>query len=63
MVTIDPGPADSNAYEVNVIENMSDHVLATGPRYEFKDIRFTPANYLWKNTSGVAGKKTLFQKS
>lgn len=54
MVTIDPSP---NGYEVKVVENMGDHILAVGPRYDFKDIRCSVATHLGKNTSGVMSKK------
>lgn len=35
------------------INDLSDHTLAVGPRYQMSDIRCTAVNHLGEHTSGV----------
>lgn len=46
---------DGNAtnYKVNVESDLSDHVLAVGPRYQIEDVKCNIAQQLGDNTSGV----------
>lgn len=56
MITIAPSDTSPNGYAVSVEENLGDHVLAVGPRYEYQDIKCVAANFLGRNTSGVLSK-------
>lgn len=40
-------------YFIRRMEDLSDHVLAVGPRYEMTDIKCSIASRLGPNTSGV----------
>jgi len=53
MVAINPSPDDPTKYDVDVVEDLSDHVLCTGPRYLNEDIVCSTAARLGFNTSGV----------
>lgn len=54
MISIDK---DANQdYQVKVKTDLSDHVLAVGPRYQIEDVRCNVASHLADNTSGVLSK-------
>lgn len=53
---------ENNEYSIDIVENIADHVLVTGPDYQPKQIKLIPANYLGKYTSGVMGKYRHFSE-
>lgn len=46
-------------YAINVVPNLAQDELATGPRYAPNDIKCNSANFLGFNTSGVLGKMPI----
>lgn len=59
MVAIRPDPDNPAEYAVQIVDNLGDHVLATGPRYDYQDIRCSAGLHLGKNTSGVLCNATI----
>lgn len=55
-VAIEPG--GNQKYLIRKEQNLADHVLAVGPRYQLKDFKFNVAAGLGPHTSGVLGKVT-----
>lgn len=53
MLQITNEEDDRNDYKVSVKPDLSDHVLAVGPRYQIEDVKCTIAQQLGDNTSGV----------
>ena len=43
-------------YFIRKVEDLADHVLAAGPRYEMTDLKVSIANRLGPHTSGVMSK-------
>lgn len=56
MISIRTRPDTSGKYDLDIVPNLADHVLATGPRYMINDIKTIPATHLGINTSGVLSK-------
>lgn len=48
--------ADNKSFEVKLVENLAQHVLAVGPMYTEESLRILPAHNLGFNTSGVLSK-------
>lgn len=46
-------------YSVRVEPDLSDHVLAVGPRYQIEDIKCNVVTNLGENTSGVLRKNCI----
>lgn len=64
MVNIDFRPTSKGGpaeYSVRVGPDLSDHVLAVGPRYQIEDVKCNVATNLGENTSGVL-RMTKFPK-
>lgn len=44
---------DNSKYLVRTANDLSDHVLAVGPRYQIDDFKFNVARHLASKSSGV----------
>lgn len=56
MVSINQNEFEHNKYDVQLVDNLADHVLCTGPRYIPDVIDTSVAMDLGFNTSGVTRK-------
>lgn len=58
MINIDlqRNSSGQSEYSVRVEPDLSDHVLAVGPRYQIEDVKCNLATNLGDNTSGVLRK-------
>lgn len=59
MINIDLKPNAEEGYSVRVEPDLSDHVLAVGPRYQIEDVKCNVVTNLGENTSGVLRKLTM----
>lgn len=50
---VDPEKGGEPAFAVRVQPDLSDHVLAVGPRYQIEDVKCNVGANLGENTSGV----------
>lgn len=53
MVTLAGSVCTNKPFEVQVVPNLADHELVSGPRYQEQDIKMTWIHSLERNTSGV----------